>query len=60
MYRKFGKRLLDIVASLIALPFEPAMSVENGLFYRRDAAPHVMDFIDLVRREVSGSLPPEV
>jgi DNA-binding transcriptional LysR family regulator len=51
---------LETLHPLIALPFEPAMSVENGLFYRRDAAPHVMDFIDLVRREVSGSLPPEV
>lgn len=51
---------LETLHPLIALPFEPSMSVENGLFYRRDAAPHVLDFIDLVRRELSGELSPEV
>lgn len=40
---------LETLHPLISVPFDPPMSVENGLFYRRDAAPHVLDFIDLVR-----------
>ena len=35
---------------LISVPFSPPLSVDNGLFYRRNAAPHVLDFIELVRR----------
>ena len=40
---------LETLHPLISVPFDPPMAVENGLFYRRDAAPHVLDFIDLVR-----------
>ncbi len=41
---------LETLHPLISVPFSPPLSVDNGLFYRRNAAPHVMDFIELVRR----------
>lgn len=41
---------LETLHPLISIPFSPPLSVDNGLFYRRDAAPHVLDFIELVRR----------
>ena len=41
---------LETLHPLISVPFSPPLSVDNGLFYRRNAAPHVLDFIELVRR----------
>ena len=41
---------LETLHPLISVPFSPPLSVDNGLFYRRDAQVHVTDFIDLVRR----------
>ena len=38
---------LETLHPLISVPFSPSLSVDNGLFYRRDAAPHVLDFIIL-------------
>ena len=40
---------LETLHPLISVPFDPPMSMENGLFYRRDADEHVLRFIDLVR-----------
>ena len=41
---------LETLHPLVAVPFSPEFSVDNGLFFRNDAAPHVLDFIELVRR----------
>lgn len=43
---------LETLHPLISVPFSPPLAVDNGLFYRRDAAPHVKDFIKLVRQSV--------
>lgn len=47
---------LETLHPLISVPFSPSLSVDNGLFYRRDAAPHVLDFIELVRRNAEQAL----
>lgn len=42
---------LETLHPLIAIPFDPPFSVDNGLFYRKDAPNHVQNFIDLVCRD---------
>lgn len=41
---------LETLHPLIAVPFDPPFSMDNGLFYRKDAPEHVLQFIDLVCR----------
>ena len=40
---------LETLHPLVAVPFHPAFPVDNGLFYRKDAPQHVLDFVALVR-----------
>lgn len=47
---------LETLHPLISVPFVPPLSVDNGLFFRRNAAPHVMDFIELVCRDAEEAL----
>lgn len=44
---------LETLHPLVAVPFDPPMAVDNGLFFRRDAAEHVLRFIRLVRDGVA-------
>lgn len=39
---------IDTLDPLIAVPFDPPFTVENGIYYRADAPEHVKNFVDLV------------
>jgi len=39
---------IDTLSPMIAIPFDPPFSVENGLYYRSDAPAHIKAFVDLV------------
>ena len=41
-------QFMETLKPLVAVPFEPPFYVGSGLYYRKDAPEHVMDFVDLV------------
>lgn len=41
-------QFMETLKPLIAVPFEPPFLVGSGLYYRKDASKHVLDFVEMV------------